>query len=128
MTDATLNVEARTAADPAGIGFQADGVPLPALTLIAVGDPENNLAPFYLSRIIRQIEDLTRGMGVQAVVSSYSASILARIDPTQVRHFRLDLADRTATVCSIRLPEDEEEASKFVREAVRTYPELYFAR
>jgi hypothetical protein len=31
-------------------------------------------------------------------------------------------------VHGIRLPEGEEEASKFVREAVRTYPELYFAR
>jgi putative ATP-dependent endonuclease of the OLD family len=128
MTAAILDVEARIAADPAGIGFQADGVPLPALTLIAVEEPENNLAPFYLSRIIRQIEDLTCGKRAQAVVSSHSASILARIDPTQVRHFRLDLADRTARVRSIRLPEGEEDASKFVREAVRTYPELYFAR
>jgi putative ATP-dependent endonuclease of OLD family len=128
MTAATLDVEARIAADPAATGFQADGVPLPALTLIAVEEPENHLAPFYLSRIIRQIEDLTRGNRAQAVVSSHSASILARIDPTQVRHFRLDLADRTAKVRSIRLPEAEEAASKFVREAVRTYPELYFAR
>jgi putative ATP-dependent endonuclease of the OLD family len=128
MTAATLDVEARIAADPAAVGFQADGVPLPALTLIAVEEPENNLAPFYLSRIIRQIEDLTRGKRAQAVVASHSASILARIDPIQVRHFRLDLADRTARVRSIRLPEGEEEVSKFVREAVRTYPELYFAR
>ena len=128
MTAAILDVEARIAADPAGIGFQADGIPLPALTLIAVEEPENNLAPFYLSRIIRQIEDLTRGRRAQAVVSSHSPSILARIDPTQVRHFRLDPADRTAKVRPIRLPEGQEAASKFVREAVRTYPELYFAR
>ena len=44
------SVEARIAADPAAVGFHADGVPLPALTLIAVEEPENNLAPFYLSR------------------------------------------------------------------------------
>lgn len=128
MTAATLDVEAKIAANPTGIGFQADGVPLPALTLIAIEEPENNLAPFYLSRIIRQIEDLTRGRRSQAVVASHSPSILARIVPTQVRHFRLDPADRTARVRSIRLPEGEEEASKFVREAVQNYPELYFAR
>jgi putative ATP-dependent endonuclease of OLD family len=50
MTAATLDVEARIAADPAAVGFHAGGVPLPALTLIAVEEPENNLAPFYLSR------------------------------------------------------------------------------
>lgn len=128
MAAATLDVEERIAANPGAIGFQADGIPLPALTIIAVEEPENNLAPFYLSRIIRQIEDLTRGKRAQAVVSSHSPSVLARIDAIRVRHFRLDLADRTARVCAIRLPEGEEEASKFVREAVRTYPEFYFAR
>ncbi|MGY8683426.1 AAA family ATPase [Bradyrhizobium sp. UFLA05-153] len=128
MTAATLDVEAVIAANPAEPGFQPGGVPLPALTLIAVEEPENNLAPFYLSRIVRQIEDLTAGPRAQAIISSHSASILARVDPSQVRHFRLNPADRTARVRAIRLPSDQEDASKFVREAVRTYPELYFAR
>ncbi|WP_312161147.1 AAA family ATPase [Phenylobacterium sp.] len=128
MTAATLDVEGEVAADPAAVGFQAGGVPLPALTLIAIEEPENNLAPFYLGRIVRQIEDLTQGPRAQAVVSSHSASILSRVDPEQVRHFRLDPADRTARVRPIRLPAGQEEAAKFIREAVRTYPELYFAR
>jgi hypothetical protein len=74
------------------------------------------------------LEDLTKGSRAQAVVSSHSASTLARVDPFQVRHFRLNPADRPARVRAIRLPVGQEEASKFVREAVRTYPELYFAR
>src|SRR5690606_10190840 len=93
----------------------------------AIEEPENNLAPFYLSRIVRQVQDLTRGSRAQAVLSSHSASILSRVEPTVVRHFRLG-SDRTVQVRSIRLPQGDEEASKFVREAVRTYPELYFAR
>jgi len=128
MTAATLDIEGSIAADPTVFGFQPDGVPLPALTLIGIEEPENNLAPFYLSRIIRQLADLTHGTRAQAVVASHSASILARVDPSQVRHFRLDATTRTAEVHGIRLPEDEEDAAKFVREAVRTYPELYFAR
>lgn len=128
MTAATLDVESNIAADPVAAGFQPGGVPLPALTLIAIEEPENNLAPFYLSRIVRQIDDLTKGNRAQAVVSSHSASILARVDPSQVRHFRLNPADRTARVRAIRLPVGLEDASKFVREAVRNFPELYFAR
>ncbi|MGU3559462.1 ATP-dependent nuclease [Methylobacterium radiotolerans] len=128
MTAAALDVEERIADGSAGAAFQAGGVPLPALTLIAIEEPENNLAPFYLSRIVRQIEELTAGGRAQAFVSSHSASILARVDPQQVRHFRLEAADRTARVKGIRLPTDDEDAAKFVREAVRTYPELYFAR
>lgn len=49
MTAATLDVEGGIADDPEAAGFQPGGVPLPALTLIAVEEPENNLAPFYLS-------------------------------------------------------------------------------
>lgn len=128
MTAATLDIEGHLAGNPELAGFQPDQVPLPALTLIGLEEPENNLAPFYLSRIIRQITNLTLGPRAQAIMASHSASIMARIDPTQVRHFRLDPASRTAQVNRIRLPEGEEEAAKFVREAVRTFPELYFAR
>lgn len=128
MTAATLDVENSIAEDPVAAGFQPGGIPLPALTLIAVEEPENNLAPFYLSRIVRQIEDLTSGSRAQAVVSSHSASILTRVDPSQVRHFRLDNVSRTSLVRTISLPEGLEDESKFIREAVRAYPELYFAR
>ncbi|WP_434346508.1 ATP-dependent nuclease [Myxococcus virescens] len=128
MTAATLDVENQIANGTANGGFQAGGVSLPSLTIIAVEEPENNLAPFYLSRIVRQIEDLTHGHRAQAFISSHSASILARVEPNQVRHFRIDLEKRTAHVRAIQLPVGEEEAAKFVREAVRTYPELYFAR
>lgn len=128
MTAATLDVEARISADPSSAGFQPGGIGVPALTLIAVEEPENNLAPFYLSRIVRQIQELTAGGRAQAMVSSHSPSILSRVRPEQVRHFRLEPATRTCRVRPIRLPPGSEEASKFVREAVRTYPELYFAR
>lgn len=128
MTAATLDVENSIVGDPVAAGFQPGGVPLPALTLIAIEEPENNLAPFYLSRIVRQIEDLTGGNRAQAVVSSHSASILSRVDPSQVRHFRLDTVNRTSLVRAISLPVGLEDESKFIREAVRAYPELYFAR
>lgn len=128
MTAAALDVEAKIAAGAAEAGFQPGGVPLPALTLIAVEEPENSLAPFFLSRIIQQLKDLTETTRAQAVVSSHSAGILGRVDPSQVRHFRLDVPSRASKINSIRLPDGPEEASKFVREAVRIYPELYFAR
>jgi hypothetical protein len=128
MAAATLDIEKNIASGTDGNGFQANSVALPALTLIAVEEPENNLSPFYLSRIIRQIEDVTAHTRAQAFVSSHSPSILARIIPEKIRHFRLKKETRSAQVREIKLPPDTEEASKFIREAVRTYPELYFAK
>lgn len=128
MAAATLDIEAGLSGNQPPSGFGAAGVPLPALTIVAVEEPENNLAPFYLSRIIKQVLDVAARRNAQAIVSSHSPSILARVEPEAVRHFRLDFSTRTSVVSAITLPQGEEAASKFVREAVRTYPELYFAR
>ena len=128
MAAATLDIEARLAGNDAPQGFTHGGVPLPALTIVALEEPENNLAPFYLSRIIKQVQEVASGSNAQAIVSSHSPSILARVDPSSVRHFRLSPQSRCSEVRQIDLPTGDEDASKFVREAVRAYPELYFAR
>jgi putative ATP-dependent endonuclease of the OLD family len=44
-----------------------------------------------------------------------------------VRHFRLDAVRLVSHVRAIALPADDEEAEKYVREAVLAQPELYFA-
>jgi len=126
MTAATLDVERRLAEGEEG--FQAENVPLPALTLVALEEPENNLAPFYLSRIVAQLQDLASDRRAQALISSHSPSILARTEPEDIRHLRIIPESRAARVRPIELLEQAEAAAKFVREAVRTYPELYFAR
>jgi hypothetical protein len=41
---------------------------------------------------------------------------------------RLDATTRTSSVTAIELPENSTEAGKYIREAVRAHPELYFAR
>ncbi|WEW95648.1 AAA family ATPase [Pseudomonas nitroreducens] len=128
LVASTLDIEAQLAAGNAPDGFAEAGVALPALTIIALEEPENNLAPFYLSRIIKQVNEVAAGSNAQAIVSSHSPSILARVEPSCVRHFRLQLDTRCTRVRQINLPTGDEDAAKFIREAVRAYPELYFAR
>ncbi|WP_433291509.1 ATP-dependent nuclease [Pseudonocardia sp. CA-142604] len=125
VTAATIDIEHKIATSP-NSGFNTALLPLPALTVVAVEEPENNLSPFYLSRIVDQLQDLTTRTSAQALISSHSASVISRIDPKQVRHFRLESPQR-ALVRQIPIPDEPGEASKFVREAVMTYPELYFA-
>lgn len=128
MAAATLDIEAQLAGGKTPDGFVEAGVALPALTIVALEEPENNLAPFYLSRIIQQVQEIAAGKNAQAIVSSHSPSILARLEPSSVRHFRLDLRSRCSEARQIRLPANSGDVSKFVREAIRAYPELYFAR
>ena len=128
MTSATLDVESEILANPERVDFLGEELPLPSLTILALEEAENNLAPYYLSRIISQVKSLTQGLRAQAILSSHSPSILARIQPTQVRHFRLEAQTSTSLVRQLTLPGDENEASKYIQQAVRAYPELYFAK
>lgn len=101
---------------------------LPFLTIFAVEEPENHLSPHYLGNIVKQLKETAEGENVQVLLSSHSASLMRRIKPNHVRYF-LGGETRAATrVLEIPLPEEDDEAYKYVREAVRGYPELYFSR
>lgn len=122
LVESALTFEARLAEDPAAF----DGAPRPVLTILLVEEPENHLAPQYLGRILKALRGLVGTGSVQAVLSSHSASIMRRVEPEEVRHFRVG-SDGTRSITRLSLPDDTEEAFKYVREAVRAYPELYFA-
>ena len=108
--------------------FDQDKLRRAHLTILAIEEPENSLSPFFLSRIMNQARDIGALNSAQVLISSHSASILSRIEPDEVRYFRLDTDIRSSSVKSLTLPGDATEAGKYVRLAVRAYPELYFAR
>lgn len=128
LTAASLDLEAEIVSGKHDDKFDITDTALPSLTLLAIEEPENNLAPFFLSRVVQQLLDVAGSGRAQAVISSHSASIMSRIPPTQVRHFRLDEKTKTTRVCEISLPDDSTDAGKYLREAIHAHPELYFAR
>lgn len=109
-------------------GFHYNRIQTPALTIFAFEEPENHLAPYFLSRIIKQIQSIVDKYPAQAVITSHSPAILGRIEPKKIRHFRLDIKSRTAIFKEIKLPSNAEQEAKYVSEAVKAYPELYFAK
>lgn len=128
LTAAALDLEAEIAAGGHDDKFDMSSATLPSLTLLALEEPENNLAPFYLSRVVQQLLDVAGSGRAQALISSHSASVMSRIKPERVRYFRLDSTTRTTSVREVALPPKASDAGKYVREAVRAHPELYFAR
>jgi putative ATP-dependent endonuclease of the OLD family len=109
LTAATLDVEAMIASGLKEDEFDLDLARLPALTLLVVEEPENSLSPYFLSRIVLQMLEVAEGMNAQALVSSHSASVLGRVDPEAIRHFRLDAETREARVNALVLPDDDDE-------------------
>lgn len=99
----------------------------PAHTIIAVEEPENSLAPHYLGRITKQLRETSTSGQVQSVIATHTPTLLKRVEPTAIRFLRLD-GDRRTSVHCITLPDKDDEAAKYVNEAVKAYPELYFSR
>ena len=128
LTAAALTTENEAFARSEAAGFNPEKLKQTSLTFLAIEEPENCLSPFFLSRIVGQAREIGALPSAQVALSSHSPAILGRIDPEEVRHFRLDHDLRSALVRRITLPTDDEEAKRYVRLAVRAYPELYFAR
>lgn len=129
LTAATLEIERDALREtPADSVFDQEKLRRTYLTILAIEEPENSLSPFFLSRITRQARDIGGAAEAQVILSSHSASILSRIEPEEVRYTRLNSETRESSVRLLTLPEEGTEARKYVRLAVRAYPELYFAR
>lgn len=108
--------------------FDVDKMKLPIFSLIVLEEPENHLSPHYLGRILKLVNDYASTDYCQSVVSTHSSSLVGRIKPEQIRHFRLDNENICTKVQALLLPEDGDEQAKYVSEAIKAYPEIYFAK
>ncbi len=100
----------------------------PLLTIVLVEEPENHIAPQLLGRVLRNLKNLGDLPNVQVILSSHTPAIVSRIDPEAIRHLRLDVSTHSTLAHRLTLPGKDEEAFTYIKEAVRNYPEIYFAR
>ena len=107
--------------------FDADKLRPPVFTVVAVEEPENSLSPHYLGRIVNALNQMTSNGDAQALIATHAPSMLRRVAPERIRYLRVT-QERTTRVTHIQLPDANDEAHKFVREAVQAFPEVYFSR
>lgn len=129
LVGARFELERQIAVAAGAQMFNMDVAGLPVLTLFAIEEPENHLAPHYLSRILALLQQITASGNAQVLLTSQSPSVLGRVEPEHVRHLQIDDVTAISSVRRILLPpSDEGEVFKYVKEAVRAHPELYFSK
>ena len=106
---------------------EIDNIKRPLLTLLAIEEPENHIAPQLLGRVMQVLLGIAKKTNTQVFLTSHSPSIIKRIDPESIYHFRIS-KKFTTMVNNIELPEKKDDAYKYVKQAVQNYPEIYFAR
>ena len=100
----------------------------PSLTILAVEEPENHVSPHLLGKIVENFNGIAQQSNAQVIITSHSPAIVKRVEPNTINHFRMNFENHSTIVRQILLPEETDVAFKYVKEAVRAYPEVYFAR
>lgn len=108
------------------LSFDEDKLQFPSLTVLAIEEPENHLSPHHFGHLVESFKNISKNESSQVIFSSHSPSIISRVQPEDIRYFRV--GDYQTNVHQIKLPPSTSEASTYVKEAVKAYPELYFSK
>ncbi|MGJ1435148.1 ATP-dependent nuclease [Sphingobacterium siyangense] len=100
----------------------------PLLTILALEEPENHIAPQLLGRVVNNLYKISEKQQSQVIISSHTPSIIKRVKPEAIYHFRVHPSLYKTIVSRVKLPKKSDEAYKYVKEAVHNYPEIYFAK
>lgn len=98
----------------------------PLLNILAIEEPENHISQHILGRVVRNLKEIANRENAQVILSSHNSSIIGKIDPEHIRH--LQIRDSKTLVHNITLPEKHDEAFTYIKEAVKSYPDLYFSK
>jgi len=129
LVSTLLSIEQKIINDDKG-KFLPKKIPT-ALTVLAVEEPENHISPHLLGRVTKNLREISEISNAQVLLTSHSPSIVKRINPEEIRHVKISITGEyigSTAVSAITLPSDSDLALKYVKEAVRAYPELYFAQ
>ena len=127
MLDIEFKIAKNREEDPEKLRFKL--IP-PILTILAIEEPENHIAPHHIGKLVKRFDQLGKKNNSQVILTSHSPAIVKRIEPENLRYLRIENSDRVTqtSVSEIELPKDGEEAYKYIKEAIKAYPELYFAK
>ncbi len=102
----------------------------PVLTILAIEEPENHIAPHHIGKLIKRFKQLGNNDNSQVILTSHSPAIVKRIDPEDLKYLRIENNDRVlqTIVSDLQLPPAIDESYKYIKGAIQAYPELYFAK
>lgn len=107
LVDSILDVEGQMVReieiDPEHTSFNRKP---PILTIVAIEEPENHIAPHLLGKLVGNLKDIAGKNNAQAIMTSHSPAIVKRIDPENLRYFRLDRELLASKVRCITLPDE----------------------
>ncbi|MCS0823920.1 AAA family ATPase [Cytobacillus firmus] len=102
--------------------------PTAALTILAVEEPENHISPHLLGKVVENLKEISDKNNAQVLLTSHSEAIIKNVSPEDICHLRIEKKSGQTIAKKIELPSKESEAYMYIKEAVKAFPEIYFAK
>ncbi|AHV95620.1 AAA family ATPase [Paenibacillus sabinae] len=133
LVDSFLEIEQQAMENSEDEDAPQFNIQIPALTILAIEEPENHVSPHLLGNIIVNLNRIASKNNSQVILTSHTPAIVKRVLPESIRYFNISVDEVVTKVKKIVLPRlqgsaENEEAYKYVKEAVRAYPEIYFSK
>lgn len=133
LVDSFLEIEQQAMENSEDEDAPLFNIQIPALTILAIEEPENHVSPHLLGNIIVNLNRIASKNNSQVILTSHTPAIVKRVLPESIRYFNISVDEVVTKVKKIVLPRlqgsaENEEAYKYVKEAVRAYPEIYFSK
>lgn len=133
LVDSFLEIEQQAMENSEDEDAPLFNIQIPALTILAIEEPENHVSPHLLGNIIVNLNRIALKNNSQVILTSHTPAIVKRVMPESIRYFNISVDEVVTKVKKIVLPRlqgsaENEEAYKYVKEAVRAYPEIYFSK
>ncbi|WP_138495988.1 ATP-dependent nuclease [Paenibacillus pinistramenti] len=133
LVDSFLEIEQQAMENNEDEDAPLFNIQIPALTILAIEEPENHVSPHLLGNIILNLNRIASKNNSQVILTSHTPAIVKRVLPESIRYFNISVDEVVTKVKKIVLPRlqgsaENEEAYKYVKEAVRAYPEIYFSK
>ena len=99
LVDSILDVESQMQkeieTDPENTSFSRNP---PILTIVALEEPENHIAPHLLGKLVGNLQAISSKKNAQAIMTSHSPAIVKRVDPENLRYFRVNKEKMRPTI------------------------------
>ncbi|MFD1886953.1 ATP-dependent nuclease [Paenibacillus wenxiniae] len=135
LIDTFLDIEQQALKDSETVDEDSSSFNLliPAITIVAIEEPENHVSPHLLGNIINNLKRISEKVNSQVILTSHTPAIIKRISPESIRYFSISNQTISTQIKQIILPTkkgspENEEAYKYVKEAIQAYPEIYFSK
>ncbi len=98
LVDSFLEIEQQAMENSEEEDAPLFNIQIPALTILAIEEPENHVSPHLLGNIIVNLKRIASKNNSQVIITSHTPAIVKRVSPESIRYFNISIDELVTKV------------------------------